>query len=192
VVFPGVDDAERRLDQIYSALARARELAQSDAAPSAKLPADLLTYKKAVEAAEAECARAIDDDLNTPVALASLGELARLANELGDACQKRRKDASFVNAAAGVAGLIERALLRSSALLGLLQAEPSLYRQRTQARRLRVRGLSEIELNAKVEARATARRNKDFAAGDRIRDELLELGVSLRDAPSGTEWTLSQ
>jgi cysteinyl-tRNA synthetase len=37
-----------------------------------------------------------------------------------------------------------------------------------------------------------ARQNKDFAEGDRIRDELLALGVALRDAPEGTEWTIEQ
>ncbi|TVQ63407.1 MAG: cysteine--tRNA ligase, partial [Phycisphaerales bacterium] len=40
-----------------------------------------------------------------------------------------------------------------------------------------------------IEARAAARKNKDFAASDRIRDELLAMGVEIKDGPTGTTWT---
>ena len=47
----------------------------------------------------------------------------------------------------------------------------------------------EAKVNALIEARAAARRNKDFAASDRARDELLSLGVQIKDGATGTTWT---
>jgi cysteinyl-tRNA synthetase len=190
VVFPGVDEAERRVDHLYGALERVKELGASTAEPPKTLPAELSAYRKAVERAQADARAALEDDLNTPVALAALGELARLANELGDLAQKRRKDASFAAAAALVARELEAALSNTAEPLGVLAAPPSEYRARTRVRRLAVRGLTQAAIEGRIEARTQARANKDFAESDRIRQELLSLGVALRDTPAGTEWTV--
>ena len=193
VIFPGVDEAERRVDHLYAALARLAELgAQSGAAPSAKLAPELAQYDTAQRAAAEQVGQALDDDLNTPVALAALGELARLANELADLAQKRRKDAAFVAAAAAVAARLRGSIEQSAQALGLLRASPEEYRARTQARRLSLRGLSADAVATKVEERVRARQNKDFARGDAIRAELLQQGITLRDAPDGSEWTITQ
>ncbi len=47
----------------------------------------------------------------------------------------------------------------------------------------------EAKVNALIEVRAAARRNKDFAASDRARDELVSLGVQIKDGAAGTTWT---
>ena len=47
---------------------------------------------------------------------------------------------------------------------------------------------SEEELRLKINARAQARRDKDFAASDSIRDELAAIGIKLMDGPEGTDW----
>ncbi|HWA76634.1 MAG TPA: cysteine--tRNA ligase [Polyangiaceae bacterium] len=192
VVFPGVDEAERRVDHVYAACERLRELAALEAAAPAKVPSELASYRAAAEKAESEGAAALDDDLNTPVALAALGELCRLANELGDLAQKRRKDAAFQGAAAAVARALLSAIERSANGLGLLQAAPEAYRERTKARRLALRRLSVAEVQEKVDARTRARQSKDFAEGDRLRDELAALSIALKDGANGTEWTISQ
>jgi cysteinyl-tRNA synthetase len=49
-------------------------------------------------------------------------------------------------------------------------------------------GVTLDELTTRIDRRAQSRREKDFAAADRIRDELLERGIELMDAPGGTEW----
>jgi cysteinyl-tRNA synthetase len=192
VVFPGVDEAERRVDHVYAASERLRELSAIEGAAPAKLPSELAPYRSAIEKAESEASAALDDDLNTPVALAALGELCRLGNELGDLAQKRRKDAAFQGAAVAVARALVSAIERTATALGLLQAAPAAYRERTKARRLALRKLSVAEVQEKVDARTRARQNKDFAEGDRLRDELAALSIALKDGANGTEWTISQ
>jgi cysteinyl-tRNA synthetase len=192
VVFPGVDEAERRVDHIYAAKTRLSELSAGSAETPAKPPTELVSYRAAAEKAEAQAGAALDDDLNTPIALAELGELCRLGNELGDLTQKRRKDPAFQAAAALVARSVAAALERTARGLGLLAASPSEYRARTQARRLLLRGLSAELVQQKVAARSEARQNKDFGLGDRIRDELAAVGVSVKDGSAGSEWTISQ
>jgi len=49
-------------------------------------------------------------------------------------------------------------------------------------------GLDGAAIEAMIEARAAARRNKDFAEADRLRDELARQGIVLEDGPQGTTW----
>jgi len=192
VVFPGVDEAERRVDHMYAALLRVRALAATSAAPAKKTDAALASQATLIaNAVESACA-ALDDDLNTPLSLAALGELTSIGNELCDLAHKRRKDAAFLGSAAELARQVEAAILRVASLLGLMRASASDYQARTRARRLKLRGLSEEAVAARVDARVAARLAKDFAESDRIRAELAAVGISLRDGSDVTEWSVEQ
>lgn len=191
VVFPGIDEAERRMDYLFTTLARTRELASRDGAPPAKTPPEVAAFAAAIEQALEQGRAALDDDLNTPVALAALGEVAKQANELADLSQKRRKDAAFVAAAAIAARQADRALAElATDELGLLRAGVEEYAERTCERRLRIRGLTREAIEAKVAERTAARTAKDFARADAIRAELAAQGVELHDRPAATDWTL--
>ncbi|MEP7050082.1 MAG: cysteine--tRNA ligase [Pseudomonadota bacterium] len=192
VVFPGVDEAERRMDYVYGALQRLKELVVGDATTPSKLPPELRAFRERIEKAEAAADAALDDDLNTPVALAALGEMAQASNEVCDLAKKRRKDAAFQGATADFARLALAGMGKLGRDLGLLHATPEEYFARVQARRMALRGLTSEAIEAKVLGRAEARKNKDFAAGDAIRDELLALGVTLCDTPAATEWSIAQ
>ena len=72
-------------------------------------------------------------------------------------------------------------LFKSGAVLGLLQDDPSSWLKGGG-------GDDDAEIDALVDARRTARANKDFAESDRIRDDLLARGITLEDGPEGTKW----
>jgi cysteinyl-tRNA synthetase len=190
VIFPAVDEAERRVDYLYATSERLVAAAARGRNEPAKLPAALLAFRDGGERARVEAEVALDDDLNTPVALAALGELARHGNELCDLADKRRKDAVFATGAAMIAAELNAAIRALCDNLGLLQAAPEQYAARTRQRRLALRGLEVSAVEAKVQDRATARQNKDFARADAIRQELLTLGIALCDTPTSTEWSV--
>ena len=192
VVFPGVDEAERRMDHAFSAVRRLQGLVSLGLTVPAKLSPELLAYRDAsvhaVQAGEA----ALDDDLNTPVALASFTELTHLGHEVADSAAKRKKDPSYAGGAGAAAQFLLTAILRLGAELGLLQCAPAEYAARTRERRLRLRGLTAEAIDQKVAERALARRSKDFARADALRGELGALGIAVQDAGDASEWTIEQ
>jgi cysteinyl-tRNA synthetase len=191
VVFPGVDEAERRADHAYAAVKRLKSLTQAGLTAPAKLPPELLAYRELSLRVVREAEAGLDDDLNTPVALAALSELTKHAHELADSAHKRRKDPTYLAGASVAAEHLLAAIARLGHELGLLQATPTEYAARTRERRLRLRGLDEATIDAKVRERSEARASKDFARGDALRAELVALGIELYDGPEGTAWTIA-
>jgi cysteinyl-tRNA synthetase len=189
VVFPGIEEAERRVDYLYSTLDRLALLAAEDT-PSGKQPAELVSITAIVDAAKAKISAALDDDLNTPVALAVLAELAKAANDLCDLATKKRKDLVFQKWAKPLAQRAQSAINSCTLVLGLLRTSSEAYALRTKQRRMNVRGLDAQAIENKIAERAAAREAKDFKRGDEIRAELLSLGVEIADTPQGTTWRL--
>jgi cysteinyl-tRNA synthetase len=111
--------------------------------------------------------QALDNDLNTPEAMA---ELFRLGDFL------RQKLIAKDRAGALAAGAELRA---SAALLGFLEADPNAWFQGDDA------GLK-AKIDALIATRGEARKAKDWAAADKARDELTALGVEVMDGPGGT------
>jgi cysteinyl-tRNA synthetase len=192
VVFPGVDEAERRMDHAFSAVRRLESLQALGLTVPAKLAPELVAHRDAAERAVKQAETALDDDLNTPVALASFGEIARLGHELADLTAKRKKDLAFAAGASVASRALLAGLERIARQLGLFQVSPADYAARTRARRLRLRGLSEADIDQKVRDRAEARAAKDFARSDALRAELTALGISVQDAGDKSEWTIEQ
>ena len=108
---------------------------------------------------------AMNDDFNTPEAVAVLFDLANEVNKTH---------------AAADAGMLKSL----AAMLGLLQREPQQFLQALPAGE----GLTLHRIEELVAARVDARKNRNFAEADRIRRELLEAGVALEDTPKGTIW----
>jgi cysteinyl-tRNA synthetase len=148
-----LDDAKHALTRLYTAL--------KDVAP------DSLPFDKA-EPYAVRFADAMNDDFNTPVAIAVLFDLANEINKSKSPVLARQ-----LTALAGIIALLQRSPQE------FLQSGPANSEQ----------GFSEAEIAAQIEARAAAKKEKNFAESDRIRAELLANGIILEDKPGGvTEW----
>jgi cysteinyl-tRNA synthetase len=124
---------------------------------------------------------AMDEDFNTPEAVAVLFELANETNRTHD-----RKLAGLLKKLGGV--------------LGILQADPEKFRQGrvfevSISDSMALVDTSDVaitydkdKIEQMIEARADAKRAKNFAEADRIRDELKTAGIILEDGPQGTTW----
>lgn len=110
---------------------------------------------------------AMNDDFNTPEAVAVLFDLASEANRTGDACY-----ASLLKSLAGI--------------LGLLQQSPQHYLQHSTQQQ--EGGYSEETIEAMIQQRLQARKEKNFAQADALRKQLAEAGIILEDSPQGTTW----
>lgn len=147
-------DARRKLDKLYGALAAVYdedvgEISLSDVPQSV--------------------VEALDDDINTPKALAELFGLAKNANNATSAEDKRTA---------------KKALLGAGAILGILQHTPEEWFAITKANS----GVDSDQIEALIQGRLDARANKDWAEADRIRDELAALNIEIKDGPEGTTW----
>jgi cysteinyl-tRNA synthetase len=116
----------------------------------------------------------MDDDFNTPEAVAVLQGLARELNS--------KRDAGDTHKAKLIAGEL-RAL---AGVLGVLRLPPE---QWFRAGVAVAGGLSDTDIDARIAARLEARKAKNWSESDRIRDELAAAGVILEDKPGGlTTW----
>ena len=148
-----VAESRKKLDRLYGAL---RELADVEPAAGVTAPDAFVA--------------ALEDDINTPMALAELFELARAANKAEDAADKARLKAQMLDA---------------GQLLGLLQMSPADWFAQAPAAD-GAPGAEEIE--ALLAQRLAARQNRQWAESDRIRDELKARGVLVEDSKDGQRW----
>ena len=174
-----VDEAKSKLDRLYTALHLGDDV---EVASSVE---DSNEYAKRFFAA-------MDDDFNTPDALAVLFELARELNrakEVGD-------DSRSAVLAGQLKGLGE--------VLGLLQIDPKMYLRSTPTvihagigkwnwtgRRATISDsptVSDEQIDELIAKREQARKEKNWSEADRIRDELKDKGIILEDSAKGTSW----
>ncbi|MEM6531859.1 MAG: cysteine--tRNA ligase [Myxococcota bacterium] len=150
-----VPQARKFLDRIYGAL---RELGDVEVNDTPAVPAEVL--------------EALEDDLNTPLALSHLATWASEANKATEDSERLR---------------LKRAILGGGRLLGVAQADPESWFASAGT----AEGLSAGRIEELIVERADARKGRDFARADEIRDELAAAGVILEDKAGETRWRRS-
>ncbi|MCC5865651.1 MAG: cysteine--tRNA ligase [Wenzhouxiangella sp.] len=155
-----LDWSEKALEQAQATLDRLYGLLRD------RPPAEDIT-------AEADIAviDALEDDLNTPTALAALNNLAR----------------ELASASADEQTRLAASLRASGGSLGLLQQSPE---QWFAQRQVEVE-LDDASIRRLLDQRQQARQARDFAAADRIRDELAAQGIVIKDGPEGSSWEVA-
>ncbi|GGD40415.1 cysteine--tRNA ligase [Pseudoxanthomonas indica] len=143
-----IEQSVRTLDRLYGTL---RDLVDVPAA--AAIPA-------VVEAA-------LDDDLNTPLALSEVARIAAEARKADSTADKQR---------------LKSELLGAGLALGLLQQSPGEWFARGAS------GDDDARIQALIDERAEAKKSRDFARSDAIRDQLASEGILLEDTPQGVRW----
>jgi cysteinyl-tRNA synthetase len=146
-----LDDARAALKRLYTAL------------DGIELPAEIAPDWSLPSAASFRAA--MDDDFNTPAALAVLFDLASEVN--------RSRSAGHAAALKALGGV-----------LGVLQQVPKAYLQGA----VGSEGLGAEVIEQMIEARAAAKAARNFAEADRIRRELTAQGIEIKDTPAGTTW----
>ncbi len=150
-----IESARRMLDRLYGAV---RGIDVSAAARAdAKAPEALVA--------------ALEDDLNSPKAMAEFFALARKLNKTNDETERQR---------------LATSMYAAGDLMGLLQSDPETwFAGHTEG------ALSAEDIEALIDKRKHAKAERDFDTADSIRDQLAEAGVSIADGRDGTTWRRS-
>jgi cysteinyl-tRNA synthetase len=169
-------ESESALLRVYTALAKAeRQAGMLEKRPDQAADSGDVSLDDLGKTLESDFVEAMDDDFNTPKAIAAFFDAVRSLNKILDGPDARKCKAKDLR------DLIET-IHRLGAVLGLFQK--SGIEQGSQ----QDSGLTDELMSLLITLRAEARARKDYALSDSIRDRLDGLGVTIEDTPDGTFW----
>jgi cysteinyl-tRNA synthetase len=175
---PQLEDAERRVEYIYRTRQRLAAIPEARLVETSDVAEELAQFPERL-------GQALDDDLNMPIGLAHLAEFLKQINELAERAKAKQGTVGRNALAAAQRGF---AVLERVFGLGGGDGEAILLRVRN--RRAARLGIKESEIEAKIAERVQARKARDFARADSLREEIAALGIELMDGPTGTSWRI--
>jgi cysteinyl-tRNA synthetase len=185
-----VAEAERGLEKLYHTLAAVKDRTppsrEGETAEKALQSQDPELFQETLTLPQA-FTEAMDNDFNTAQVIGYFFGLQRhLQRFLDRFGQKKLK-----GPAAALARKAASNLQQYAGIMGLLSLEPEVFMQEQRMLKLKATGITAEEVERLIELRQQARKNKDFAEGDRLRKELEDKGIQLEDTAGGTRWRVT-
>ena len=149
--FDGLKQSKQILDKFYNALLRVKDVETAEVAPDERV------------------VNALADDINTPLAISYLHDIANNLNKAETIEDKQH---------------YKSLLLTSAEVMGLLYQNAEDWFKGSASED----GISEDEINQLIAERLAAKKSKDWAKADAIRNQLKDAGIVLEDTPQGTSW----
>lgn len=177
----GIENAIGHLGRFYSSLSWAKKL--SEGAPLAPIPQ---SFEELLDQANQKFEQALNDDFNTPEVIAVIYEVMRQFNQI---CRAPGKMTAEKQA---VAQVYSHWLRSKGEILALFQEPPSEFLLKIDDMLLNKKGISRLEVDQIVHERQSARTAKDFKKADELRVRLQELGISVQDTMTGSEWEVQK
>ena len=179
-----IDFSDQNLKEARLGLTRFYEGLQAAAEILAECPAGDI-HASDGEELEQKFREAMDDDFNTALAIGHLFEGVRTMNRLM-ATKKFRKKADLV---ASVRSL-QQTFIKLGEVLGMFGSQPQQWLEQQNLAGLAELGIEVAAVESAIAQRLQARKDKDFALSDQIRDDLDAKGVLLLDGAAGTIWKI--
>ena len=179
-------EVERSLERLYQSVAQMEECittADERGKPTSDPDPEFDALKEKIEKLPGRFQEEMDDDFNTAAAIGHLFDLSRAMNRFLDNLPRRINSNEKDLVVQGAAHLRE-----CVTVLGLLQQSPGDFMQEQTRLRLAALDIDPRKVERLVEDRAEARKEKDWARADEIRDTLAEMSIILEDRPDGTRW----
>lgn len=176
-----IKEAATSLERLYAAMAELNDLMDAGGTAT-KLPEGL-------EGVREKFVEAMDDDFNTPRGLAVLFDAARAVNRMSAVGKGSLGTIPIPELLAAVREEITEA---ATDVLGLLNEEPKTFLETVRTAGVADLSITEEEILSLIAQRTEARKQKDFARADEIRNQLKAKGVLLEDGPKGTTWRVEE
>ncbi|QCE16268.1 cysteine--tRNA ligase, chloroplastic/mitochondrial isoform X1 [Vigna unguiculata] len=177
-----LESASDRIFYIYETLHECKSLLNQHDQTTRKdsIPPDTLNI---IDKFQDVFLTSMSDDLHTPVVLAGMSDPLKSINDLLHTRKGKKQQFRIESLAA-----LEKSIGDVLTVLGLMPASYSEVLQQLKEKALKRANLTEEKVLEKIEERAVARIEKDYAKSDAIRKDLAILGITLMDSPDGTTW----
>ncbi|UCG12511.1 MAG: cysteine--tRNA ligase, partial [Deltaproteobacteria bacterium] len=185
-----MEEANRSLERLYHTVAQVEKRVGDSVGQGQQPTGDSPEFnplREKIDHVPNRFQQEMDDDFNTAAALGHLFDLSRALNRFLDSLGKQSLADEEELLGRGVENLRE-----CGTVLGLLQQSPADFFREQKRLSLMALNVNEEEVERLVEERTQARREKNWARADEIRDRLARMSIIVEDSPGGTHWRVKQ